>query len=232
MTNECIQRTIVASVLFFAILLPLHAQQYQFDRYEAVVGAGVTTIFGDIGGASTRTALSAGIRYTIQKRISVKASLDLGWGYGTDEGRENDARGYEYNTFLVEPSIQAEFHIYTTLGSGYNRKGYRLEVPRFDGYAFLGLGAVYFEPIPGGELKADFEDDFKHFSLVFPGGIGFNVGIARRIMIGMELGGRWARTDFIDGWTSGNSVALDFYYIGLLNVSCRFNSFSFKRGFQ
>ena len=232
MANKSFQRTIIASVLFFFMLLPMHAQRYQFDRYEAVAGAGVTTIFSDIGGASTRTALSAGIRYTIQKRISAKASLDFGWGYGTDEGTENENRGYEYNTFLVEPSIQAEFHIFTTLGSGYNRKGYRLEVPRFDLYAFLGLGAVYFKPIPGGELKADFKDDFSHFSLVFPGGIGFYVGVARRIMIGIELGGRWARTDYIDGWTSGNSVALDFYYIGIVNVAYRFNNFSFKRGFE
>ena len=145
MTSKFSHRTIPAAFLFFAILLPLNAQQYQFDRYEAVVGAGVTTIFGDIGGASTRAAISAGIRYTIQKRISVKASLDFGWGYGTDEGTENENRGYKYNTFLVEPSIHAEFHIFTTPGSGYNRKGHRLEVPRFDSYAFLGLGAVYFE---------------------------------------------------------------------------------------
>jgi hypothetical protein len=232
MRRKSIHRTISASVLFLILLLPSRAQQYQFDRYEAIVGVGTTTIFGDIGGLSTRAALSAGIRYTVQDRITVKGSLDLGWGYGTDKGSDNENRGYTYNTFLLEPSVQAEFHFYRTRGTGYNRKGYRLEVPRFTSYGFVGIGAVYFQPIPGGELEEDFTDDFRNIALAFPGGIGFQVGIARRLMIGIELGGRYIRTDYLDGYTSDNSKSLDVYYLALLNAAYRFHSFSFKRGFQ
>ncbi len=232
MRNKSIQRTIVAWVLFLFLLLPTSAQQYQFDRYEAIAGVGTTTIFGDIGGLSTRAALSAGLRYTIQYRISVKGSLNLGWGYGTDKGSDNENRGYTYNTFLIEPSVQAEYHFYRTRGTGYNRKGYRLEVPRFGIYGFVGFGAVYFEPIPGGNLEEDFEDDFRNVAIAFPVGIGIQVGIARKLMIGIELGGRYVRTDYIDGYTSDNSKSLDVYYLVLLNAAYRFHSFSFKRGFE
>ncbi len=232
MKNRSIHSTISATVILFFLILPLHAQQYQFDRYEAIAGVGTTTIFGDIGGLSTRAALTAGLRYTIQYRVSVKGNLNLGWGYGTDKGTDNEDRGYAYNTFLIEPSVQAEFHFYRTPGTGYNRKGYRLEVPRFGIYGFVGLGAVYFKPIPGGELEDDFKDDFSNLALVFPGGVGIQVGIARRLMIGIELGGRYVKTDYIDGYTSDNSKSLDIYYVAMLNAAYRFNSFSFKRGFQ
>ncbi len=232
MRNRSIPKTVSFAVIFIFILLPAYAQQYQFDRYEAIAGVGTTTIFGDIGALSTRAALSAGLRYTIQYRVSVKGNLNLGWGYGTDKGTDNESRGYTYNTFLVEPSVQAEFHFYRTKGTGYNRKGYRLEVPRFGIYGFIGLGAVFFEPIPGGELEEDYEDDFRKVALVFPGGVGLQVGIARRLMIGIELGGRYVRTDFIDGYTSDNSRSLDVYYVAMLNAAYRFKSFSFKRGFQ
>lgn len=225
-------RAISATVLFLIMLLQLNGQKYQFDRYEAVIGLGTTTIFGDIGGLSTRTALSLGTRYTIQNRISVRGSLNFGWGYGTDKGSRNDNRGYVYNTFLLEPSLQAEFHFFRSSRTGYNRKGYRLEVPRFGAYAFIGIGGVYFKPSPGGELEEDFEDDFPNVALVFPAGIGFQVGVARKLMIGLELGGRYARTDYIDGYTSDNSRSLDIYYVVLLNTAYRFSSFSFKRGFN
>jgi len=219
-------------VVFLFMLFQLHGQQYQFDRYEAVVGLGTTTIFGDIGGLSTRTALSLGIRYTIENRISVKGSLDLGWGYGTDKGSQNENRGYSYNTFLLEPSVQAEFYFFRSRGTGYNRKGYRLEVPRLGIYGFIGVGVLYFKASPGGELQNDFEDDFRNVALIFPAGIGFQVGIARNLMVGIELGGRYAQTDYIDGYTSDNSKSLDVYYMILLNASYRFSSFSFKRGFN
>ena len=222
----------ITIVSLFLFTFQSNGQRYQFDRYEAVLGVGTTTLFGDIGGLSTRTALSLGARYTIQNRLSTKVSLDFGWGFGKDEGSENDARGYKYNTFIFEPTIQIELFFFKTKGTGYNRKGYRLEVPRFGTYGFIGIGGVYFKPTPGGEFVDDFEDDFSNFSLVFPAGIGFQVGVARGLMIGIELGGRYARTDYIDGYSSDNSQSLDIYYFTLLNAAYRFSSFSFKRGFE
>lgn len=218
--------------LFLLAVFQSNAQRYQFDRYEAVLGVGTTTLFGDIGGLSTRTALSLGARYTIQNRLSTKVSLDFGWGFGSDEGSDNDARGYKYNTFILEPTIQIELFFFKTKGTGYTRKGHRLEVPRFGTYGFIGIGGVYFKPSPGGAFEADFTDDFKNFSLVFPAGIGFQIGVARGLMIGVELGGRYARTDYIDGYSSDNSQSLDIYYLTLLNAAYRFSSFSFKRGFE
>jgi hypothetical protein len=208
------------------------AQRYQFERYEAVLGVGTTTLFGDIGGLSTRTALSLGARYTIQHRLSTKVSLDFGWGFGKDDGSDNETRGYKYNTFILEPTIQIEFFFFKTKGTRYNRKGYRLEVPRFGTYGFVGIGGLYFKPTPGGDFVDDFDDDFSNFSIVFPAGIGIQVGVAKGLMIGIEIGGRYARTDYIDGYSSDYSTSLDVYYLTLLNAAYRFSSFSFKRGFE
>ena len=219
-------------ILILHSALFLKAQRYQFDRYEAILGLGTTAIFGDIGNMGIRPAASLGVRYTLKKSVSFKASLDFGFGYGNDEGSQNEARGYSYSTFLIEPSIHGEFFFFRSDGTGYTRKGFRLEVPRFSSYAFIGLGAAWFKPTPGDEFEQDFEDNFRNVALVFPGGIGIQVGVARKLMIGIEVGGRYARTDYIDGYTSDNSKSLDVYYFAVLNAAYRFSSFSFGRGFE
>jgi hypothetical protein len=50
------------------------------------------------------------------------------------------------------------------------------------------------------------------FSAVIPGGLGATLIYTPNINFGLELGGRYVFTDYLDGFTSQYSSANDVYY--------------------
>jgi len=90
-----------------------------------------------------------------------------------------------------------------------------------DFYAYAGLGGAAFSVNPNDALKQrgisePGSTDFNGFSLVIPGGIGATLIYSPNINFGVEFGGRWANTDYIDGFDPDilpNKVNDKYYFL-------------------
>jgi len=206
----------VLTVSFSSISL---AQNLDAQRIDVLLGPGTTTVFGDIGDWQIGPSLYTGISYRFQQNWSVKANLIFGKGLGSDEGTRNHDRGYEFSTFIFEPSVQVEYYFLFLEGRRYNNKGLLLGLPAVGVYGFAGLGGSFFNPTPGGEFEKDYKNDFAKLCVVIPLGAGVKYNINNNWSVGLEFGRRSTTTDYLDGYTSENSTANDVYFFGILSLS-------------
>jgi len=85
-----------------------------------------------------------------------------------------------------------------------------------DFYVFTGIGGLnYF--VRGNDKLVNYGMDSGGFTAVVPVGLGVTMVFTPDINFGVELGGRYALSDYIDGYTSKYSSSNDVYY--LLNFS-------------
>lgn len=205
------------SILFFSSISS--GQNLDARQIDVLLGPGTITVFGDIGDWQIGPSLYSGVSYRFQQNWSVKANLIFGKGLGSDEGTRNHDRGYEFSTFIFEPSLQVEYYFLFLEGRRYNNKGLLLGLPAVGVYGFAGLGGSLFNPTPGGELENNYYDDFTKLSLVVPVGVGARYNLNNDWSVGLEFGRRSTTTDYLDGYTSENSTANDVYFFGILNLS-------------
>ncbi|MQY78558.1 MAG: outer membrane beta-barrel protein [Bacteroidetes bacterium] len=211
-------RTLLLALIIFFSSISL-AQNLDARRIDVLLGPGITIVFGDIGDWQIGPSLYSGVSYRFQQNWSVKANLIFGKGLGSDEGTRNHDRGYEFSTFIFEPSLQVEYYFLFLEGRRYNNKGLLLGLPAVGAYGFAGLGGSFFNPTPGGELENNYDDDFTKLSLVVPIGVGARYNLNNDWSVGLEFGRRSTTTDYLDGYTSENSTAKDVYFFGVLSLS-------------
>lgn len=211
-------RTLLLALIIFFSSISL-AQNLDTRRIDVLLGPGITTVFGDIGDWQIGPSLYSGVSYRFQQNWSVKANLIFGKGLGSDEGTRNYDRGYEFSTFIFEPSLQVEYYFLFLEGRRYNNKGLLLGLPAAGVYGFAGLGGSFFNPTPGGALENNYDDDFTKLSLVVPIGVGVRYNINNDWSVGLEFGRRSTTTDYLDGYTSENSTENDVYFFGILSLS-------------
>ncbi|MCK5171433.1 MAG: hypothetical protein KAQ75_16255, partial [Bacteroidales bacterium] len=64
--------------------------------------------------------------------------------------------------------------------------------------------------------------DNKNLALVIPVGLGLKYPLTSTTQIGLELGGRYTTTDYIDGFSPyPSSEHRDIYYFTVINVSTK-----------
>ena len=81
-----------------------------------------------------------------------------------------------------------------------------------DFYAFAGIGGALFYVDPNEALLAS-DMPVSGFTPVIPGGVGATLIYNPNLNFGVELGGRYAFSDYIDGYSSPQfSKANDVYY--------------------
>lgn len=209
--------------LLFVLLVLISSissgQNLDARRIDVLLGLGTTTVFGDIGDWQIGPSVCTGVRYKFQKYWAVKANLIFGKGFGRDTLTRHNDRGYEFSTFMIEPSVQVEYYILFLKGERYNRKGLLLSLPAISMYGFVGLGGNFFNPTPGGEFEKDYKNDFAKLCVVIPLGAGVKYNINNNWSVGLEFGRRSTTTDYLDGYTSENSTANDVYFFGILSLS-------------
>lgn len=208
---------------------------WHLRRYEFTVGLGVTQLFADIGGFSpslnllgvkdmtlnhTRVNLQSGFKYRITDDITTRFNLALGYFHSTDERGSNPNRGFESSTVFIEPSLMGEYHFFLYTGPNKTRRrrpssGQSI-FSKIDMYLFTGLGGISYNIIPNEKLEPRVKIK-NGFAAVVPLGIGANLIYSRNINFGLELGARYAFTDYLDGYTSQYSKFNDIYY--LLNLT-------------
>lgn len=224
------------------LLLSLKAQTDENSKYELTGGLGITQIFGDIGGYSSgdnilglkditvkqsRFNISAGVRYRFLHNLAVRANLAFGCFHSTDERGSNVARALESNSWFLEPSLLGEFYFINHgdmvdySSSKGNNERFRSFLKALDPYVFTGLGGLSYNIIPNKKLD-QLSHDTWGFTAIIPAGAGVNLHFSQKLDLGLELGGRYAFSDHIEGYTSKYSKHNDIYYFLNLTGGYRF----------
>ncbi|MDR2039327.1 MAG: DUF6089 family protein [Bacteroidales bacterium] len=230
--------SIVVILLFFSY--SVEAQYRRYKTYEVHFGLGVSHVLGDIGGSSyldnwagirdltlrhSRPMLYLGGRNDFNEHFSGKVNLFAGMTSDDDRGSLRDERGFAFNTFMLELSGQVEWNFLRIRGSIGSllakRKGLRSYRMTTRPYIFAGIGFCYNyidfntrETIPcSGEY-------FKKSvtALVFPLGIGIRTDVSEGWSLGLEIGGRFTNSDYIDGFTTDWSKSNDAYYFTTIHA--------------
>ncbi|OFY61658.1 MAG: hypothetical protein A2Y71_16985 [Bacteroidetes bacterium RBG_13_42_15] len=218
----------------FAVQLS-DAQLWRMKRWEAVLGVGPSFSFPDIGGFSigknilgfkdlsyrqTRFDINGTLKYRLSRTVNTRLSLTYAMLHSTDDRGSNEGREYEATTNLFEPAFIFEyFFIKNKYESSYlflKGKSLWAMLSSLDFYGFAGIGGASFS-VNGNDALVERGLTKNGFTAVIPGGIGATLIFTPNINFGLELGGRYTFTDYLDGYTSQFSKARDVYY--LLNFS-------------
>ncbi len=241
------KKLIIIFVAFFITVIA-SGQLWKTKRYEAIAGLGIAQFFGDIGGFSqtenvlgikdfsflqTRFNINAGLRYRITQNFSTRLSLSSGIFHATDKRGSNEAREMAANTSFFEPALLAEYcFIKSEMDNSYlfskgRKTRFRTIISSLDIYAFGGFGGLIYN-VKGNDELIEYGLEEGGFTTVIPAGIGINMLIMPEYNIGLELGGRYTFSDYIDGYTSQYSRSNDVYYF--FNVTFTYKLLTGRNG--
>jgi len=217
-------------------------QIWKMRRYEVIAGLGTTQFFGDIGGFSigdnalgfrdltlkhTRFNMTAALSYKISSRVSARINLAGGTFHATDVRGSNETRAFESKTVFFEPSLLGEYFFIRSKGeSSYMfQKGKRVVMlpllSTLDVYGFTGIGGIAYSVKYDSPVTLTGTTKGGGFAPVIPAGVGVSMAYSGKMNFGIELGGRYAFSDYIEGYTSQFSKANDVYYFLTFNISIK-----------
>jgi hypothetical protein len=243
------KRSLIVIILFSMVVRICDAQDlWRQQRLEVFGGLGTTQFFGDVGGFSqgsniiglkdislsqTRFNLSAGAKYKILKDLNLRLNLAYGMLHATDSRGSNESRGFEARTSIFEPTVMLEYYfIKSKLGDSYlfnqgrNESGGSL-FSSLEFYLFTGAGGLMYNVKENAKLAAASQKK-GGFTAAIPVGLGVNLLFKPEFNIGLELGGRYTFSDYLDGYTSQHSRSNDVYYF--LNVTFTYKIRTNSRG--
>jgi len=208
------------------------AQLWKMKRYEAMAAVGTSQFYGDIGGFSlgenalgfkditfkqTRFSVNGSFRYFITDNIAARLSFTWGMLHADDvRGSNNDGRLYETSSFIYEPALLGEYYFVRNRERNsflfqtymYRRNNRLRDFFRsVDVYALTGIGGAGYNVFYGNErIQARWETDPTQkrsgFTAVIPLGVGAKLAMDPNLLIGLELAGRYALSDYLDGYSS------------------------------
>lgn len=211
------------------------AQLWKMKRYEATAGLGTSQFYGDVGGYTngenalglkditfkqTRFNVNGAFRYFFYDNLAARLSFSYVMLHATDERGSNQERGYEAVTSVFEPSLTGEYYFVRNrernsfLFQNYRgRSRNRLKdfLQSIDVYALTGFGGAAFYVHPNDALAAR-NMPTSGFTAIIPLGIGVKLAFDPNILFGVELTGRYAFSDYLDGYTSDWSTRNDVYH--------------------
>ncbi len=180
------------------------------------IGSGKINI-RDFDFPSIRPNINIGYRYQFHKHWATKGELNAAYIGGhdrlTDETYRNN-RNLNFRTPIVEIAGRMEYIInFKRKGHQYSFKGIRgWRNFNINGYVFVGVGAFWMDPrgkyngqwyrlkplSTEGQGIVDTRKPYSNFQICIPMGIGMHYAINKTWAIGLEYGGRWTFTDYID----------------------------------
>lgn len=228
------KRFILLIIVFWLGVQVSDAQLWKMKRWEAELAAGPSFSFPDVGGFSrsknwlglrdlsyrqTMFNVNGNLRYRFSRTFNARISLTYGMLHSNDVRGSNEGRKFEATTTIFEPALIGEYYfIKNRYESSYlflKGKGFWTLLKSLDFYALAGVGGVNYN-VKGNDalLEIGLERglETKGFSPVFPVGFGATLIYNPNINLGIELAGRYALTDYLDGYTSQYSSANDVYY--------------------
>jgi hypothetical protein len=233
-------------VVFLSVFLVAtgNSQQWKLKRIEAILGIGTTNVYSDLGGSpnasnvlfikditfrSTRPSIYAGLRYRVDAKSSVKASLIYGFSKTEDfAGSRNENRGFSSVTQLGELAANYEYYFLAEhrrhrSAAMFNRRGMINDYSSFGAYAFIGLGATLFKPdlVFSEPREGDTYKNNMSVTAAIPIGLGMKYIVSDKWVLGYELGFRQSFSDYLDGFKPPSSKRNDVYWISSINLSYR-----------
>ncbi|NSW93646.1 MAG: hypothetical protein HPY62_02935 [Bacteroidales bacterium] len=224
------KRSLLVVLILAAAVQISDAQLWKLRRWELEAGVGPSFSFPDVGGFSQSKNLlgfrdisyrqmlfdvNGSLRYRFSRTVNGRVSLTFGMLHSTDVRGSNERRRLESTTKLFEPAIIGEYYfVKNRYESSYlflKGKGFWTLLNSLDFYAFAGAGAVSYS-VEGNDLLDSKNLRTEGTALVIPAGLGATLIYTPDINFGLELGGRYAFTDYLDGYTSKFSKANDVYY--------------------
>ncbi len=234
--------SIFTLVLFLIGVQDADAQRWKLKRYRLYFGAGSANYFGDIGGAATpsnmmglkdiqfqytRPVIHVGALYKVMQALDVKYSINYGTMTGSDVGSKNDKRNLSFASSFFETSLQINYSFLRIGGSKgggiFSRRGMLNDYSALNIYGFVGAGLLYFNPNTTALNPKTLSKigEFTNTTLVAPAGLGVYYVLSSSLEIGLEVGGRFTLSDYLDGYTSKFSKSYDIYYLTMLNAIYR-----------
>lgn len=229
MRTPFLSKGICTIVLTFFLFAFVQAQSYR--DFEAGVFLGLGNSQGDVVPAQFYTFQANSFAYGlfVKKYFNPYAGLRLSYYNGEISGDDEqfdvrDERFARFTTSLQELSLRLEVD-----AIGDTKK----EHIGWSPYGFVGLGLTVFEPSTDYGLyeTAEFaqgwvaEDKMNldaQQAVAIPLGIGIKNNLKNGLNFGIELGYRWAFTDYLDGISqAGNPDNDDSYFFGGLTISKR-----------
>ncbi len=227
------KRSLLMLILFCLMGHITEAQLWKLKRYELSGGLGPTFFFGDVGGFSqgenilglkdmsflqTRINGDISFKYRIIQTVSARLSFSGGLLKATDERGSNEGRGFEASTAFFQPALIGEYYFiknrsensYIFVSSG--KRFFSTLINSLDFYAFTGVGGMMYTV--SGNTKLENASGFKSggFTPVIPIGVGTSLIFSPNFNFGVEIGGRYTFSDYLDGYTSQYSSSNDVYY--------------------
>lgn len=226
------------TVLMFFLLsflfseMQIGAQElWKQRRFEAVAAFGPSFFFGDIGGFShgenilgfkdltflqTRYNVGASFKYRLTDVINVRLSLSQAMMKATDRRGSNENRQFESKINIFEPAIIGEFYFIKNKNeSSYRffrgKRPFQDIMSSIDVYTFTGFGGCVYS-VKGNDLLQSKKMQTSGFTPVIPIGVGANLIYSADLDFGIEIGGRYSFSDYLDGYTSQFSSSNDVYY--------------------
>jgi len=200
------------------------AQLWKLRRWEAEFGLGPSFSFPDVGGYTTGKnflglkdlsyrqtmfCVNGSLKYRLSRTLNARLSLSYALLHSNDARGSNEGREYEATTNLFEPALMMEYYFVKNKyeSSFLFLKGRNLWtlLSSLDFYAFAGVGGVGYTVklndalIERGITEPGSTSDHG-FTLVIPGGIGATLIYNPNLNFGLEFGGRWVNTDYLDGF--------------------------------
>jgi hypothetical protein len=221
---------LVVILLCFAVQLT-DGQLWKMRRWEAEFGIGPSFSFPDVGGYTsgenflgfkdlsykqTRFDINGSLRYRLSRTFNTRLSLTYAMLHSTDERGSNEGRQFESTTSIFEPAFMVEYYIiknkYENSYLFLKGKGLWALLSSLDFYAFAGIGGAAYS-VNGNDALEGRDLTNSGFTAVIPGGIGATLVYTPNVNFGVELGGRYTFSDYIDGYTSQYSKHNDVYYL-------------------
>lgn len=177
----------------------------------------------------TRFNVNGSFRYFFTDNIAARLSFTYALLHATDMRGSNDTRRqYVTSTSIFEPALLGEYYFLrnrgrnsflyqTNRGRSMNRSWAKEFFRSIDAYAIAGTGGAGYNVFKGNDkLQEAWALDptlkRKGFTAVMSAGAGAKMALDPNILIGVELLGRYAFSDYLDGYTSEWSRRNDVYH--------------------
>jgi len=223
----------VLVILIACFFVPVsNAQLWKMRRWEAMGGFGPSLFFGDVGGFSrsknilglkdmsflqTRFDINGNVKFRVTRTINARVSMTYALMHATDKRGSNEGREFEASMSFLEPAVIGEYYFIKNLAENSYRfvrgKGNFVKelMTSLDFYAFTGIGGLSYT-VKGNDALIDKGLQTGGFCSVVPVGLGATLIFSPNLNFGVEFGGRYAFSDYLDGYTSQYSKANDVYY--------------------
>jgi hypothetical protein len=240
------KRISIILLVLLAIGSEGYSQRWRLHRYRLFFGVSSSNYFGDMGGAisesnwfgikdldinMSRPVFHVGALYKLTDIIDVKLNFNYGYISGSDANSKLEKRNFSFKSYIFEPSVQGMYTFYSSSAGGgsgriFSRRGMLNNYSKINLYVFGGMGMVMFNPeVPQTQKVIERASEFslgKKITLVAPVGVGAYYILNSKWEVGFEVGGRFALTDYLDGFSSRWSKGVnDVYYLTQISAIYR-----------